>query len=88
MCQTALPKCFGSSQKCGFQKNRYVCHHSLVGGGEVVCGRQLPGGNLPGATILGAVDLLLDELRRRLVRLQVHIKINFAIQKTFYCYNV
>ena len=73
---------FGSSRRGAFESNRYVCPHSLVGGWEVVRGRQLPGGHLPRTTILGAVNLLLDELGRRLGRLQeMHKMIYFLVRK-------
>ena len=43
-----------------------IVHYLLVGGGKVVGGRQLFGRDHTGASILGSVYLLLDELGRRL----------------------
>ena len=61
---------FGSSRRCVKGIYRYEGNFSLVRGREVVGGGQLLGGHHPRAAILSAVDLLLDELGRRLGRLQ------------------
>ena len=69
MCQTAIPISLDHHEDVS-KDNRYAGNYSLVGGREVVSGGQLLGGYHPRAAILSAVDLLLDELGRRLGRLQ------------------
>ena len=60
---------FGSSRSRGLKKSDII-RYLLVGGRKVVGGRQLFGRDHTGTSILGSVNLLLNELGRRFGCLQ------------------